>query len=122
MIDMITYEQERLNYFTDLMNKAQRRYKRLFKQFKNAHYLSEEQQKLSDAGRVEQFHRDVVDMLEKGRLKPRDGEWIKRIGYYTKCSVCNTRVDEFIFSYNHEVEYLPPFCPHCGARMKGGVS
>jgi hypothetical protein len=65
-IEVITYEQERLNYFTNLMNKAQKRYKRLFKKFKDAPYLSAESEMLSDAGRETQFHGDVVEMLEKG--------------------------------------------------------
>lgn len=68
-IEVITYEQDRLNYFTDLMKKSQKRYKRLFKKFKDAPYLSEESVLLSDAGRQAQFHGDVVEMLEKGANK-----------------------------------------------------
>lgn len=73
-IEVITYEQDRLNYFTDLMKKAQERYKRLFKKHKDAPYLSEEAQALSDAGRETHFLGDVVEMLEKGYRKQR--EWI----------------------------------------------
>lgn len=43
----------------------------------------------------------------------RHGEWIKQhvsqelcgVEYY-HCSLCN-----------HEEQYKPPYCPHCGARM-----
>lgn len=70
-IDVITYEQDRLNYFTDLMNKAQERYKRLFKKFKHAPYASEESQALSDAGRETHFLGDVVGILEGKQT-----EWI----------------------------------------------
>lgn len=73
-IEVITYEEDRLNYFTELMKKAQKRYLRLFKKYKNAPYLSEESQMLSDAGREAQFHGDVVEMLEKGYRK--QSEWI----------------------------------------------
>lgn len=72
-IEVITYEQDRLNYFTDLMNKAQERYNRLFKKHKDAPYLSDEAQALSDAGRETHFLGDVVEMLEKGYRKQ---EWI----------------------------------------------
>jgi hypothetical protein len=73
MIEVITYEQDRLNYFTDLMEKAQKRYKQLFKKYKDAPYVSEEAQMLSDAGRETHFLGDVVEMLEKGYRKQ---EWI----------------------------------------------
>lgn len=73
-IEAITYEQDRLNYFTDLMKKTQERYKRLFKKHKDAPYLSEEAQALSDAGRETHFLGDVVGMLEKGDRK--QSEWI----------------------------------------------
>lgn len=72
-IEVITYEQDRLNYFTDLMKKAQERYKRLFKKHKDAPYLSEEAQALSDAGRETHFLGDVVGMLEKGVGKQSEG-------------------------------------------------
>lgn len=70
-IEVITYEQDRLNYFADLMKKAQERYKRLFKKFKDAPYASEEAQALSDAGRETHFLGDVVGILE-GKQR----EWI----------------------------------------------
>lgn len=72
-IEVITYEQDRLNYFTNLMNKAQKRYRRLFKKYKEAPILSDEYQQLGDAGRETQFFGDVVEMLEKGYRKQ---EWI----------------------------------------------
>ena len=64
-IEVINYELDRLNYFTALMVKAQRRYVRLFKKHRDAPYASEEMVKLNEAGRVSHFYRDVVEMLEK---------------------------------------------------------
>jgi rubrerythrin len=111
-IEVITYEQDRLNYFTDLMEKAQKRYKQLFKKYKDAPYVSEEAQMLSDAGRETHFLGDVVEMLEKGYRKQIEGEWKK---VYDKapryvCTSCN-------HLYNNK-EYK--YCPNCGAKMKGG--
>ena len=64
-IEVITYERDRLNYFTELMVKAQKRYRRLFKKYKCAPILSAETEMLNEAGRIAQFHGDVVEMLEK---------------------------------------------------------
>ena len=104
-IEVITYEQDRLNFFVNLMQKAQEKYKRLFKKFKDAPYLSEEAQILSDAGRETHFYGDVVEMLEKGYRKQsenatdtndgRKSEWIsvedrlpERNGrYLTHCNI-----------------------------------
>lgn len=63
-IKVITYEQHRLEYFTNLNEKAQKTYNRLYKKFKDAPYLSAEATTLSDAGREVQFLADVVEMLE----------------------------------------------------------
>lgn len=65
-IEVITYEQERLDFFTKAMNLAQKRYNRLFKIFKDEPYLSEGTTIVSDAGRETQFYHDVVEMLENG--------------------------------------------------------
>lgn len=40
----------------------------------------------------------------------KQGEWIDRDGK-TWCSLCGAS----------NKQYKPPFCPHCGARMKGGA-
>lgn len=68
-IKVITYEQDRLEYFTNLMKHTQKTYNRLYKKFKDAPYLSAEAQVLSDAGRETQFLTDVVEMLENGYRK-----------------------------------------------------
>lgn len=65
-IKVITYEEDRLNYFTSLMEWVQKRYDRFFKKFRNAHILSEEARALEDVGRELQFYQDVVEMLRKG--------------------------------------------------------
>ena len=117
-IKVFTYEQERLNYFTDLMNKANNKFNRLFKKYKDSPYLSEEFQRLSDAGHEAEFCKDVVKMLEKGYRKQSEGEWIRKLRYsrnyddffsYT-CSECNTHRDA-----------PTNYCPNCGAKMKGGA-
>jgi hypothetical protein len=73
-IEVITYEKERLDYFTELMTKAQKRYKRLFEKHQYCGYMSAEYLLLCDAGRKAHFHGDVVEMLEKGNQK--QSEWI----------------------------------------------
>jgi hypothetical protein len=72
-IKITTYEQDRLYFFVDQVSLAQKKYNRLFKTFKDAPYLSEGAQFLSDAGRELQFYKDVVEMLDKGYRKQ---EWI----------------------------------------------
>ena len=108
-IEVITYEEERLNYFTELMIKANKRHRRLFKKFSDAPVLSVESEMLSDAGREAQFHADVVEMLEKGYRNQSEGEW-EAVGLRNpQCSLCH--------KYNFEKS---DFCPNCGAKMKGG--
>ncbi len=118
-IEVITYEQERLNYFTDLMKKVQKRYKRLFKKFKYAPYLSEESVLLSDAGRQAQFHGDVVEMLEKGYRKQSEGEWIFEHEFHGKMLCSNCKKEALVNENNEYVD--SDFCPNCGAKMKGGA-
>jgi hypothetical protein len=72
-IKITTYEEDRLYFFVDQVSLAQKKYNRLFKTFKDAPYLSEGAQFLSDAGRELQFYKDVVEMLENGYRKQ---EWI----------------------------------------------
>ena len=68
-IKVVTYKEERLNYFTALYEKAKNKFNRLFKKHKDAPYLSDEFQKLSDAGHEAEFLGDVVKMLKQS-------EWI----------------------------------------------
>lgn len=68
-IEVVTYEQDRLNYFTDLVQKAQKRYNRLSKAFIREPVLSDAAQAISDAGREVQFLADVLEMLDKGYRK-----------------------------------------------------
>ena len=73
-IEVITYEQDRLNYFTDLMAKANKRYARLLRKFKGVSYMSAEAEMLGDEGRKTQFYNDVVEMLKQDYRK--QSEWI----------------------------------------------
>lgn len=68
-IKVVTYKEERLNYFTALYEKAKKKFDRLFEKHKDAPYLSDEFQKMSDAGRGAEFLGDVVKMLKQS-------EWI----------------------------------------------
>ena len=43
------------------------------------------------------------------------GEWIGLV----ECSVCGKQAIDFIDGYVDGVEYLPNFCPNCGADMRG---
>ena len=123
-IKVITYDEERLNYFTDLMKKAQNRYERLYKKYARSEHLWEKELTLlSDAGREVQFCEDVVSMLKQGYRKQTEGEWIAKeltsiskrgrtIHYATyKCSVCGK------WNGKHKQKH----CPNCGAKMKGGA-
>ena len=120
-IEVITYEQDRLNYFTDLMEKAQKSYDRLYKKYIDSPYLFDGTTILSDAGRELSFYKDVVDMLKKCYRKQSEGEWIdKPTGAYGRmqswCSACGKHSGiGGIESNRHK-----PYCPHCGAKMKGG--
>lgn len=49
-------------------------------------------------------------LYNAGYRKQSEGEWIDRDGK-TWCSLCNAS----------NKQYKPPFCPHCGAKMKGGT-
>lgn len=70
-LNEITYEVERLEFFTKRMNKAQERYNRLFKQLDGTEpYLSIKRQEVDDAARISHFYHDVVEMLEN-ELKER---------------------------------------------------
>ena len=115
-IEVITYEQARLYFFVDQVSLAQKKYDRLFKTFKDAPYLSEGAQFLSDAGRELQFYKDVVEILDKGYRKQSEGEWLVKwrstFPQYEpseyECSICGCKRT-----------VLHNYCPNCGAKMKG---
>lgn len=71
-IKTITYEEERLLYFMEKMEKAKKRYERLHKTYQDESYLSEESQKLADAGRELRFYEDVVALLKANEQVPSD--------------------------------------------------
>ena len=127
-IKVVTYEEQRLKYFSDLLKKAQARYKRLVRKHKDAHYLSDEFQKISDVSGEICFLEEVVDMLEYGYLKRSEGEWHYNpdgmdwgLGAW-QCSLCGCRNDNLPMDKN--IKPLrwagSKYCPNCGAKMKGG--
>lgn len=44
-----------------------------------------------------------------------EGEWIPIYPLTDKCSICNGEALDF-----NEYPYRSKYCPHCGAKMKGG--
>lgn len=63
-ITQITYEEDRLLFFSEQKRLAEKRYKRLAKLVKpDDPYLSETRQLLSETGRELSFYNDVVEML-----------------------------------------------------------
>ena len=114
-IEVITYEQDRLHFFVDQVSLAQKKYDRLFKTFKDAPYLSEGAQFLSDAGRELQFYKDVVEMLDKGYRKQKEGENVAMYPSSTfECSECHWQ-DWDLYTADSGYNY----CPNCGAKRRG---
>lgn len=71
---------------------------------------------------IEALHREEAE--EKGychRIKPKEhlkndaiqGEWIG----LSECSLCGKQAYDFIEGCVEGVEYLPNYCPNCGAKM-----
>jgi DNA-directed RNA polymerase subunit RPC12/RpoP len=124
-IKVITYEQDRLNHFIDRMEKAQKKYDRLYKRYKDSPHLSEGTTLLSDAGRKLQFYKDVIAMLEQDNRKQSEGEWIAYPDEHWICAtefVCSNCKESFSSSEMTDKEFLEmmQFCPNCGSKMKGG--
>ena len=56
---------------------------------------------------------------ERGKADRPQGEWID-MGDFEKCSVCKaTHLKEFQSYYGKVTWIKTPYCPQCGARMKG---
>lgn len=113
--EVITYEKDRLDYFTALMKNAQMKYDRLYKRFERSPHLFDGTDALDEAGRKLRFYQDVVAMLEQDYRKQSVGEWVtvgEGITERVVCSNCNSEKGSFM---------KPPFCNQCGARMKGGA-
>jgi phage FluMu protein Com len=118
-IEVITYEQDRLNYFTDLMEKAQKSYDRLYKKYKDSPYLFDGTTFLSDAGKELSFYKDVVEMLKQGYRKQSEGEWKERPDL--RGFVCSNGCGELLTELEEDAA-LPKFCPNCGTKMKNGTT
>lgn len=117
-ITVVTYKEERLNYFTALYEKAKNKFDRLFKKHKDAPYLSDEFQKLSDAGHEAEFLGDVVKML-----KQIEGEWKAYPDEHEICAtefVCSVCKESFATSEMTDWEFIETmkYCPNCGAHMR----
>lgn len=81
--------------------------------------------------RTEQIARDAYcgypsptmfakDLYWKGYRKQSEGEWVqsKDWEYDYKCSSCGNDALEGRYGNN---DHCTKYCPHCGARMKGGA-
>ena len=137
-IKVVTYKEERLNYFTALYEKAKNKFDRLFKKHKDAPYLSDEFQKMSDAGHEAEFLGDVVKMLKRreGELRVEivtddfvNMEFAKERGWYRKrfyCPNCDLLIKTETWDRNRmfgcgtvlKSDDMANFCPNCGAEMK----
>lgn len=52
--------------------------------------------------------------LTKDSIKDiKDGTYGELIGYHDVCSICGFDLDKYWYGYK------PPYCPNCGAKMKG---
>lgn len=49
-------------------------------------------------------------------IEPPQGEWTNKNGLYPACTVCG-----YIPPYDRLIDdiYYSPYCPNCGAKMKG---
>ena len=72
-----------------------------------------------DLSEMDEVWAFVADVEELQPVTPteRTGEWIG----LDECSVCGKQAYGFIEGCVEGVEYLPNFCPNCGAKMKGGT-
>ena len=72
---------------------------------------------------------NAESLYNAGYRKQSEGEWKDRhenkyANHYYECSVCgkpalNRTVDNGLGNPRQE-QALSPYCPHCGAKMKGG--
>ena len=79
---------------------------------------NEEEPQLS----YEDFHADGI--LEAGYRKQSDGEWIyKEDKDDFFCSICGSKAlcDGDCIGIDWIMQELSDYCPHCGAKMKGGA-
>ena len=122
-IEVVTYEEARLTFFKAQRDIATKRYEQ-FQKSKSLKELPpmEQHRLLSIIGERLSFWNDIIEMLENCYRKQSEGEWISRHhmsrsarGRYTSyntyiCGVCRKA----------NGRRKTPFCPHCGAKMKGG--
>lgn len=56
---------------------------------------------------------------EAPTIEPKQGKWID-MGDFEQCSVCKgTHLKEFQSYYGKTTWIKTPYCPNCGAKMKG---
>ena len=67
---------------------------------------------------VKELHK-VYDKILAIPSAEKQGEWID-MGDFEQCSVCKgTHLKEFQSYYGKTTWIKTPYCPNCGARMKG---
>ena len=59
-----------------------------------------------------------IEILPSVVPKSRHGEWVIRDGMLF-CTACNKR--QFNFHAFDKVDWRPPYCPNCGAYMRGNA-
>ena len=62
---------------------------------------------------------DILKGAPSIDIEPKRGEWID-MGDFEQCSVCKgTHLKEFQSYYGKTTWIKTPYCPNCGAKMKG---
>ena len=78
--------------------------------------IDSERKRIAESWCKAEYERGYKDGQESAERK---GEWID-IGDFEQCSVCKgTHLKEFQSYYGKTTWIKTPYCPNCGARMKG---
>ena len=68
------------------------------------------------SSKMEQVDKDIN---VRSKTEPKRGEWVD-MGDFEQCSVCKgTRLKEFQSYYGKTTWVKTPYCPNCGADMRG---
>ena len=63
---------------------------------------------------------DATDMYNAGYRKQSEGEW-EQVRRHKECSKCHYNAPYQKIKVGYHLQDLTPYCPNCGAKMKGGA-